>query len=105
MFVVPAIDVSWDCPLLKYSAEELLNKNPELDYLLVESQISQREDAMERSAIEREPDFGNQKIMSSAIEAEKKELKTATLSAMATLCVSASLLEYRILVYQLANMY
>ena len=53
-----------------------------------QSQISQREDAMERSAIERETDFGNQKIMSSAIESEKKELKTATLSAMATLCVS-----------------
>jgi hypothetical protein len=51
-----------------------------------QSQIRQREDTMRRSMLEREQELGGQSIVTAAMEIEKRDLKTAALSAMATLC-------------------
>lgn len=51
-----------------------------------QSQVRQREDAMRRSVLERESDPGNKTYATASMEIEKKELRTAALSAMATLC-------------------
>ncbi|KAF4542262.1 Cell morphogenesis protein [Lasiodiplodia theobromae] len=51
-----------------------------------QNQIRQREDSMRRSVLERESDPGNKTYATASMEIEKKELRTAALSAMATLC-------------------
>jgi Cell morphogenesis N-terminal/Cell morphogenesis C-terminal/Cell morphogenesis central region len=51
-----------------------------------QSQIRQREDTMRRSMLEREQELGGKSIVTAAMEIEKRDLKTAALSAMATLC-------------------
>lgn len=50
-----------------------------------QNQIRQREDHMKQSYLQREPGAGN-KVLSSAAEQEKKDLRAAALSAMAALC-------------------
>jgi hypothetical protein len=55
-----------------------------------QSQIRQREDSMRRTLLDREQELGSNSIVSVAIEIEKRDLRTAALSAMATLCVSIS---------------
>ena len=52
-----------------------------------QSQISQREDSMRQSAIDQYRDNGERTTVTAAIEIEKHALKTAALSAMASLCV------------------
>jgi furry protein family len=51
-----------------------------------QSQLRQREEDMRRSMLAREQELGGQSIISAAMEIEKRDLKTAALSAMATLC-------------------
>jgi hypothetical protein len=53
-----------------------------------QSQIRQREDMMRRSILDREQDLGIKGIATAAMEIEKRDLRTAALSAMAALCVS-----------------
>ena len=48
-------------------------------------QIRQREDTMRRSMLDREQDF-NKGTITAAMEIERRDLRTAALSAMATLC-------------------
>ncbi|KAF2750504.1 cell morphogenesis protein-like protein [Sporormia fimetaria CBS 119925] len=55
-------------------------------YSANQSQIRQREENMKRSMLDREPDLGNKGIATAAMEIEKRDLRTAALSAMATLC-------------------
>lgn len=52
-----------------------------------QDRIRLKEDHLRRSYLEREPDLKNKGIASAAMEIEKRELRTAALSAMATLCV------------------
>lgn len=52
-----------------------------------QTQIRQREDNMRRSILDREQDLGNKGIATAAMEIEKRDLRTAALSAMAALCV------------------
>lgn len=54
-----------------------------------QSRISQREDNMRQSALEEHQDIGEK--ITAAMEIEKRDLRTAALSAMAALCVSGSL--------------
>ncbi|KAF2199893.1 hypothetical protein GQ43DRAFT_98776 [Delitschia confertaspora ATCC 74209] len=49
-------------------------------------QIRQREENMRRSMLDREQDLGNKGIATAAMEIEKRDLRTAALSAMAALC-------------------
>lgn len=49
-------------------------------------QIRQREENMRRSMLDREAELGNKGIATAAMEIEKRDLRTAALSAMATLC-------------------
>ena len=56
-----------------------------------QNQISQREDSMRQSAIEQHHDNGEKTNVTAAIEIEKRNLRTAALSAMASLCVSNEL--------------
>jgi hypothetical protein len=51
-----------------------------------QNQIRQREDSMRRSILDREQEYGTK--VTAAMEIEKRDLKTAALSAMASLCVS-----------------
>ncbi|KAF2834428.1 cell morphogenesis protein [Patellaria atrata CBS 101060] len=51
-----------------------------------QSQIRAREDNMRRSFLDREQDLGKSGIVNAAIEIEKRDLRTAALSAMAALC-------------------
>ncbi|KAF1810422.1 hypothetical protein P152DRAFT_97645 [Eremomyces bilateralis CBS 781.70] len=51
-----------------------------------QDQIKAREHTMRQSILEREQDFGNKNIVTAAIEIEKRDLRTAALSAMASLC-------------------
>ncbi|KAJ9669598.1 Cell morphogenesis protein PAG1 [Coniosporium apollinis] len=51
-----------------------------------QSQIRQREDTMRKSILDREHDLGNKEIRTAAMEIEKRNLRTAALSAMAALC-------------------
>ena len=60
-------------------------------YSLNQTQISQREDSMRQSAIEQHYDNGEKTNVTAAIEIEKRNLRTAALSAMASLCVSNEL--------------
>ena len=53
-----------------------------------QNQISQREDSMRQSAIDQHYDSGEKTNLTVAIEIEKRNLRTAALSAMASLCVS-----------------
>jgi len=53
-----------------------------------QSRISQREDNMRRSVLDQHQDTGERTNVTAAMEIEKKNLKTAALSAMAALCVS-----------------
>jgi hypothetical protein len=55
-----------------------------------QSQIRQREDNMRMSMLDREQELGGNGIVSAAIEIEKRDLRTAALSSMATLCVSSA---------------
>ncbi|KAF1362791.1 hypothetical protein EJ07DRAFT_153027 [Lizonia empirigonia] len=48
--------------------------------------IRQREENMRRSMLDREVDMGNKGIATAAMEIEKRDLRTAALSAMAALC-------------------
>lgn len=48
--------------------------------------IRQREETMKQEAMAHHPDLGNKGIATAAIEIEKKDLRTAALSAMAALC-------------------
>ncbi|KAF2428260.1 cell morphogenesis protein-like protein [Tothia fuscella] len=51
-----------------------------------QNQIRQREDSMRRSMLDREQEYGTKGIVTAAMEIEKRDLKTAALSAMASLC-------------------
>lgn len=53
-----------------------------------QSQISQREDSMRQSALDHHEDNGERTNVTAAMEIEKRDLRTAALSAMAALCVS-----------------
>ncbi|KAF2736143.1 cell morphogenesis protein-like protein [Polyplosphaeria fusca] len=50
------------------------------------TRIRQREELMRRSMLDREADLGNKGIATAAMEIEKRDLRTAALSAMAALC-------------------
>ncbi|KAL9596328.1 MAG: hypothetical protein Q9219_005882 [cf. Caloplaca sp. 3 TL-2023] len=51
-----------------------------------QSRISQREDNMRQSALEEHQDIGEKTNVTAAMEIEKRDLRTAALSAMAALC-------------------
>ncbi|KAL8940675.1 MAG: hypothetical protein Q9216_002697 [Gyalolechia sp. 2 TL-2023] len=51
-----------------------------------QSRISQREDNMRQSALEEHQDVGEKTNVTAAMEIEKRDLRTAALSAMAALC-------------------
>ncbi|KAF1985066.1 hypothetical protein K402DRAFT_405534 [Aulographum hederae CBS 113979] len=51
-----------------------------------QNQIRQRENSMKQSILDREQDYGGQRIATAAMEIEKRDLRTAALGAMATLC-------------------
>src|SRR5438046_7264449 len=53
-----------------------------------QAQIRQREDSMRRSMIDQQTQMGDRGTATAAMEIEKKNLRTAALSAMASLCVS-----------------
>ena len=53
-----------------------------------QNQISQREDNMRQSAMDHHQDNGEKTNATAAIEIEKRNLRTAALGAMASLCVS-----------------
>ncbi len=53
-----------------------------------QSRISQREDSMRQSALDQHQDTREKTNVTAAIEIEKRDLRTAALSAMATLCVN-----------------
>lgn len=53
-----------------------------------QTRISQREDNMRRSVLDQHLDTGERTNLTAAMEIEKKNLRTAALSAMAALCVS-----------------
>lgn len=53
-----------------------------------QSSISQREDSMRQSALDQHSDTGERNHVTAAMEIEKRNLRTAALSAMAALCVS-----------------
>lgn len=53
-----------------------------------QSRISQREDSMRQSALDQHQDTREKTNVTAAIEIEKRDLRTASLSAMATLCVN-----------------
>jgi hypothetical protein len=55
-------------------------------YSANQPQIRQREENMRRSMLDREADMGNKGIATAAMEIEKRDLRTAALSAMAALC-------------------
>jgi hypothetical protein len=55
-------------------------------YSANQPQIRQREENMRRSMLDRENDMGNKGIATAAMEIEKRDLRTAALSAMAALC-------------------
>lgn len=55
-------------------------------YSANQPQIRQREENMRRSLLEREPQLGKNGIATAAMEIEKRDLRTAALSAMAALC-------------------
>lgn len=55
-------------------------------YSANQSQIRQREENMRRSMLDREIDIGNKGVATAAMEIEKRDLRTAALSAMAALC-------------------
>ena len=50
--------------------------------------ISQREDNMRQTALEQQPDTGEKTNFTATMEIEKRNLRTAALSAMAALCVN-----------------
>lgn len=56
-----------------------------------QSQISQREENMRKSALARHHETGEIRSTAAAMEIEKKNLRAAALSAMASLCVRVSL--------------
>ena len=51
-----------------------------------QAQVKQREDTMRRSILERDQEYGSKGIVTAAMEIEKRDLRTAALSSMATLC-------------------
>ena len=53
-----------------------------------QSRISQREDSMRQSALDQHQDTGERTNVTAKMEIEKRNLRTAALSAMAALCVS-----------------
>ena len=55
-------------------------------YSANQSQIRQREETMRRSMLDREAELGNKGTATAAMEIEKRDLRTAALSAMAALC-------------------
>ncbi|KAI9851925.1 MAG: Cell morphogenesis protein PAG1 [Thelocarpon superellum] len=55
-------------------------------YSANQTQIRQREDSMRQSMMEQQKDLGDKGTVTAAMEIEKRNLKTAALSAMATLC-------------------
>ncbi|KAF2268797.1 hypothetical protein CC78DRAFT_454854, partial [Lojkania enalia] len=55
-------------------------------YSANQPQIRQREENMRRSMLDREADLGNKGTVTAAMEIEKRDLRTAALSAMAALC-------------------
>lgn len=55
-------------------------------YSANQAQVRQREEHMRRSMLDRELDMGNKNIANAAHEIEKRDLRTAALSAMAALC-------------------
>ncbi|KAF2871432.1 cell morphogenesis N-terminal-domain-containing protein [Massariosphaeria phaeospora] len=55
-------------------------------YSANQPQTRQREETMRRSMLDREVEFGNKGIATAAMEIEKRDLRTAALSAMAALC-------------------
>jgi hypothetical protein len=59
-----------------------------------QSQIAQREENMRKHAITQQHENGEIRITATAMEIEKKNLRTAALSAMASLCVSVLRLMY-----------
>lgn len=52
-----------------------------------QNRISQREDSMRQSALDQHSDTGERTNVTAAMEIEKRNLRTAALSAMAALCV------------------
>ncbi|KAF2010010.1 hypothetical protein BU24DRAFT_414452 [Aaosphaeria arxii CBS 175.79] len=55
-------------------------------YSANQPEIRQREEHMRRSMLDREAEMGNKGIATAAMEIEKRDLRTAALSAMAALC-------------------
>jgi hypothetical protein len=53
-----------------------------------QSEVTLREDSMKQSALNQHRDTGTRTNATAAIEVEKRDLRTAALSAMASLCVS-----------------
>lgn len=51
-----------------------------------QAQVKQREDTMRKSILERDQEYGSKGIVTAAMEIEKRDLRTAALSSMATLC-------------------
>ena len=66
-----------------------------------QSRISQREDSMRQSALDQHQDNGERTNVTAAMEIEKRNLRTAALSAMAALCVSSWLVPRRIFMAKL----
>ena len=56
-----------------------------------QSRISQREDTMRQTVLDQHQDTSERNHVTAAIEIEKRDLRTAALSAMAALCVSDNL--------------
>jgi len=55
-------------------------------YSANQPQVRKREENMRRSMLDREADMGSKGIATAAMEIEKRDLRTAALSAMASLC-------------------
>ena len=62
-----------------------------------QNQVRQREDNMRQSIMDHQREFGDK--VTAAMEIEKRNLRTAALSAMAALCVSFSINETRLLAH------
>ncbi|KAI9840344.1 MAG: Cell morphogenesis protein PAG1 [Sclerophora amabilis] len=51
-----------------------------------QNQIREREDSMRQSLVDQQKELGDRRVVTAAMEIEKRNLKTAALSAMAALC-------------------
>lgn len=61
-----------------------------------QNQITRRENTLQQSALDQHRDNGEKTSVTAAIEIEKRNLRTAALGAMASLCVSRVSMEFQI---------